>query len=818
LGCSGGVRKFDIKAVLYISLSQRPFVSLLIFNIPSPFMPAINLSIFEAIFNQIPVPTIILEANAPDFTIIAENRQHKRLTSTRTEPLAGKPAAGVFADEVLMAGLRQCVSECIPVTLPPFRYAAVPADSENRRALWLRAELAPILEDSGRVAYLHCQFFEAQEQTQEIAFTTALEDLKSRMENRDQELLRSQHSMRTLIMNSHFSLSILRGPEMVVEIANQEQAKLWNKGLEEITGRRIMDILPELEGQRFPQLLAEVYRTGVPYGQEEEVFLLDTPQGRVKKYVSFYYDPMLDENGSVEGIIISSDDVTKQVANRLLLQQSYEKQQSLNQELATANAQLGVSESKFRSMISQAPVAIGVLRGRELIIETANAKLMEIWGHKTGVINMPLAEALPEISDQPFLKILDDVITTGTPYYKYEIPVMLDHGGVLKKIYLDLLYHPLKNESGTTESILVIASDLTEQVISRQKASRAETLLRLAVEAGNIGSWHIDPNTKALEYDVVLARIFGYEGEARMTYGQAIGQVTEEHRARIVQDIEQAIENGEDYDITYAQRRFNDGSLIWLRSLGKVAAGLEGSGPVFSGIVMDVTEQKLDEQRKNDFIGMVSHELKTPLTSLSGFLQLLQRKALTAGDAFTARSMDRSLNQVRKMTTMINGFLNISKLESGKIDLNKKWFSLSELIQEMLEDAMAIQSTHQMSYTGCQVSVYADRDKIGNVISNLLSNAVKYAPGGKRVEVDCQLNDNSVQVSIKDEGMGIAPEHLDRLFQRFYRVQPNNDNISGFGIGLYLSAEIIRRHNGKIWAESVPGEGSVFHFTLPRTS
>lgn len=787
-------------------------------------MPAIDSSIFETIFNQTPVPTMVLEASEPHFIVVAQNLQHQLLTGIAAEPLVGKAAADLFfpfaehaagrkAHEMMLEGLRRCIAARTKVTLPPS--AGLMADRDQSNAEVWQVDLSPILDEQGQVIFVQCQFLKAADQSDGTAGVADLEDLKSRMESRDQELLKTQHSMRTLVMTSHFSMSILRGPEMVVEIANQEQAKLWNKPLDQITGRRIMDILPELKDQPFPLLLDEVYRSGVPYGQEEEVFFLDTPQGRVKKYVSFYYDPLLDENGSIEGIMISSDDITRQVEDRLLLQQSYEKQQSLNRELASANRQLSVSESKFRSMISQAPVAIGVLRGRELIIETANKKLLEIWGNKEGIIGMPVAEAFPEISEQPFLKILDDVITTGMPYYEYEIPVVLDYGGELKKIYLDLLYQPLKNASEVTESILVIATDLTEQVINRQKASRAETQLRLAVEAGNIGSWHINPYTKALEYDVVLARIFGYEGAEPMTYDQAIGQVTEEHRARILQNIEQAIESGEDYDITYAQRRFNDGAIIWLRSLGKVGVSIDGSGTVFAGIVMDVTEQKLDEQRKNDFIGMVSHELKTPLTSLSGFLQLLRRKAITNGDTFTAGSTERSLNQVRKMTTMINGFLNVSKLESGKIDLHKKWFPLNELIQEMVDEAMAVQSTHRISYSGCQVSLYADRDKIGNVISNLLSNAVKYAPGGKLVAVTCKMGENSVQVSIKDEGMGIAAEHLEQLFQRFYRVQPNNDNITGFGIGLYLSAEIIRRHNGRIWAESTPGEGSEFHFVLP---
>jgi two-component system sensor histidine kinase VicK len=764
-------------------------------------MPAIDFSVFEAIFNQNPVPTMILEANAPHFNILTQNRAHQVLTGTLAQPLVGRPVADLFAAEakdlagqewlsVLLDGLRHCTAARVNVNLPSFTFALDP-HSEDHMQCW-GTVVSPILNEQGEVSQLQCQFLQAQEQAPDRALVSAL------------------------IMNSHYGLMILRGPEMSVDIANQEQAKIWNKKLEELTGRRLTDILPELKGQRFLDLLKDVYQTGTGSGQEEEeVLMLHTPQGPVKKYMSFHYDPLLDENGSVEGIIVSSDDITRQVEDRLLLQQSYEKQQSLNQELASANAQLRASEAKFRSMISQAPVAIGVLRGRELIIETANAKLTEIWGKKTGVMNMRLADALPEISGQPFLKILDDVITTGKPYYEYEVPAFLDHGGLLKKIYLDLLYHPLKNEAGTTEAILVVATDLTEQVHARLMAGRAETQLRLAIEAGNIGSWHIDPQTKKLEYDVVLARIFGYESDIPMTYEQAIGQVTEEHRDRIIRHIDQAIASGEDYDITYAQRRFNDDAVIWLRSLGRVGLSIDGSGMVFAGIVMDVTEQKLDDQRKNDFIGMVSHELKTPLTSLSGFLQLLQRRASKNGDTLTVGSTERSLNQVRKMTSMINGFLDISKLESGKIDLNKKLFSLDELVQEMVEEAMAFQSTHQISFSGCKVTVQADRDKIGNVISNLLSNAVKYAPGGKRVGVSCVTQENFVQISIEDEGMGIASEHLDQLFHRFYRVQPNNDNISGFGIGLYLSAEIIRRHNGRIWAESVPGAGSVFHFTLP---
>ncbi|SEN96468.1 Histidine kinase-, DNA gyrase B-, and HSP90-like ATPase [Mucilaginibacter gossypiicola] len=179
--------------------------------------------------------------------------------------------------------------------------------------------------------------------------------------------------------------------------------------------------------------------------------------------------------------------------------------------------------------------------------------------------------------------------------------------------------------------------------------------------------------------------------------------------------------------------------------------------------------------------------------------------------------MQKGALQIKRMTNMINGFLNISRLESGKIHIDKQEFDLCELILEAIEETQLIFGSHEIHFDGCPlIRLNADRDKIESVISNFISNAIKYSPKAKDVYVMCKTEDQKVVVSVKDEGMGIEPGDLERIFDRYYRVESNHTrHISGFGIGLYLSSEIIERHGGKVWAESQSGIGSVFHFSLP---
>ena len=242
-----------------------------------------------------------------------------------------------------------------------------------------------------------------------------------------------------------------------------------------------------------------------------------------------------------------------------------------------------------------------------------------------------------------------------------------------------------------------------------------------------------------------------------------------------------------------------------------------GEVEAIAGTTRDISDIKENEQRKNDFISMVSHELKTPLTSVISFVQVVQKKVAQNNDTVAAGMLERADRQLQKMTRMINGFLNVSRLESGQIQIDKQVFDLSLLIKEVEDETKATIFSHHFIFTSTKdIYVNADREKISQVFNNLFSNAVKYSPSGSNIYIDYTAKGEFVEVSIRDEGFGIGKEDLPRLFERYYRVKEAETNhIAGFGIGLYLCAEIIILHGGKIWVESKTGEGSTFFFTLP---
>jgi signal transduction histidine kinase len=282
----------------------------------------------------------------------------------------------------------------------------------------------------------------------------------------------------------------------------------------------------------------------------------------------------------------------------------------------------------------------------------------------------------------------------------------------------------------------------------------------------------------------------------------------------VLNAFENSIQHCTQFNIEYQINKLNDDKIVWVRCIGNIHYDDNGKPDFITGVIQDITEQKQDEQRKNDFIGMVSHELKTPLTSLSAYIQILQ-KEFKGLDERLIGLLDKAYGQIKRMNRMINGFLTISHLESGKIHLNKQYFRLDKLLETITEEISMMGSDHQFKHLpGDEVIVFADQEKIINVISNILINAVKYSPGKTLVKVRCYKEGDSGIVSVKDYGIGIKSTEIEKLFERYYRVE-DNKSISGFGIGLYLSAEIVHRHNGKIWVESKIGKGSTFYFSLP---
>ncbi len=571
----------------------------------------------------------------------------------------------------------------------------------------------------------------------------------------------------------------------------------------------------------------------VPDARADERFK-DNPLVTGDPHIAFYAGmPLVDENGFALGSLCVIDHerreltpeqqsalktLSAQVVTKLRLRKKVAELENAGTRIQKLNALLMNKEREAMQIIEHTPMAMALHTGEEMNIRFANKMMLQAWDKNEAVFGMPFNLALPELAALDFPRTMRQVYRKGIPYHQTEERMAYEHGGRIKEFYYNYSFTPLFMPNGQVWGILNTALDVTQMVLSRLSVERAEESLRLAVQSADLGTWFIDGITREFKPSDRLKELFGYLPHEEMSYEAAINQIAEEYRNKVMQGVEAAITRGDAYDMEYPIISHHDQTLRWVRATGKVyPATEEGQAPFFSGTMFDITEQKKDEQRKSDFIGMVSHELKSPLTSLNGFLQMLQLKAGKAGDQFTHSTAVKSIAQVKKMTSTINGFLNAARLGSGKIQLHKQKFLLNDLISESINDALLSQETHFFHYPPCrEVEVEADRDKIGNVVSNLLSNAVKYSPGADQVEVNCMIENGQAKVCVTDRGMGITPEDQEKLFDRFFRVQSMaTRHISGHGIGLYLCAEIIQAHGGHIGVLSQPGEGSTFWFSLP---
>lgn len=218
-------------------------------------------------------------------------------------------------------------------------------------------------------------------------------------------------------------------------------------------------------------------------------------------------------------------------------------------------------------------------------------------------------------------------------------------------------------------------------------------------------------------------------------------------------------------------------------------------------------------RKKDEFIALATHELKTPLTTMSGYMQLLQKKV---SDEKNTVFINKAINQLAKLHTLITDLFDIAKIQAGKLQLNKEQIELTGFLEEIIESLQATSSTHKLNYSYEKpIWIKGDKIRLEQVVANLVGNAIKYSPKADQVEIEVKLKDNEAIVAVKDKGLGISKENLQNIFSQFYRVEGVNSNISGLGLGLYISKEIIERHQGHITVESEYKQGSVFSFRLP---
>lgn len=498
------------------------------------------------------------------------------------------------------------------------------------------------------------------------------------------------------------------------------------------------------------------------------------------------------------------------------MQSTNEEMQSVNEELHTINSDYQLKNKELLEINDDLNNYFRSNINGQLFIDN-ELRLMKFSPGTTKQINLlesDIGRPLSNISTNiKFETIIDDIKK-----------VLLEGSIITKEIetnngrWYQIMTMPYVQQADHRNNGAIITfNDISELKRIQQELDISSKMLGMAIDSAAMGIWSIDVETREFIPSSRLKELFGFYADEQMTYESTLAQIDTEYRDVVTDAVEAAIKRGEVCDVEFSLKGFHDGKLRWVRANGNLTRDQDGKPGYFTGVMHDVTAHKQDDIRKTDFIAMASHELKTPLTTLQAYIQMLTAKARKAGDTFSADALDKAHVQVKKMSALINGFLSASSFEAGKIYLNEQPFEMNTLLREIMSDMMLISESHPIAVTSyAKTVVRADRDKIGQVITNFLSNAIKYSPKGKQINASCKETGGMVEVSITDEGLGIAPEDQEKLFDRYYRIESEQtQNISGFGLGLYLSAEIVQRHNGKVWVDSEMGKGSTFHFSLP---
>jgi len=614
---------------------------------------------------------------------------------------------------------------------------------------------------------------------------------------------------------------VIRGYDLIVELINDSNLLYWNRTRDEVLGRKFLDILPDLADQPFAGQLRRVMETGEIIDVKESPVMFTMADGSIREtFVDYTYQPLQDAQGKWNGVLVMSFEITEMVLSRRLLEQYTRELSNANDSLSVANNSLAKSESRFKFFIEEAPVAIGVLNGREMIVETANSKILEVWGKTPAIIGQPLSLALPELEGQQFLALLDTVFTTGTPFLANEIQASLEHKGVLKEIYFNVVYQPIKGLDGVISDILIVAADVTEQVLARKSVEESERHFRQLADLVPAKISNALPTGEVTFFNQHWLDFAGMNFEDLRDFGYYQMMHPDE-----IAGLQKGLEYAAVHDVPHvSEMRFKNisGEYVWHLNVASPVYDDNGNLKMWVGSTTDIQKIKEEDQRKADFVSMLSHELKTPVTSIKGHIQLaaklLERESLSPIYQKVASSISRVDKLIVQLTSLIGDMLDLSRLDARRLDLRLERFEINTLLKEVVGDFSLASSDYIFNLDAEQtIEVTADRDRISQVLINLIGNAVKYSPANQVIEISLMSEDEQVHVCIRDHGIGIDKKDQHKIFERFYRVDGNNEKFfSGFGIGLFLVHGIITRHGGNITVDSELGKGSKFTVTLPR--
>ncbi|HLX93216.1 MAG TPA: HAMP domain-containing sensor histidine kinase [Puia sp.] len=361
----------------------------------------------------------------------------------------------------------------------------------------------------------------------------------------------------------------------------------------------------------------------------------------------------------------------------------------------------------------------------------------------------------------------------------------------------------------------IVQNNGTNEIYTLRSADKA---FRLFIEKMNQGAVTIGDNGIVLYANTSFAKMVDVPLER--VIGQVfLGLIPEAQRQPVSQLIAAAWRDKESRgEITIPGKEGGELPVaLYLNQLeidGGVALGIIASD---MSLQKEAQEQKREMEKKDEFITIASHELKTPVTSIKGYIQVLQFNFQQQGNTHAAELLGKVDAQINKLTALISELLDARRIENGQLPLHFDRFDFSALLHEIVEETgRLLPQRLVVEDTTEGVQLFGDRNKLGQVITNIIDNAGKYSPPSSKIIVQAKAEQNILALYVKDQGIGIPRDQQQKIFERFFRVKGKKENTyAGLGLGLYISAEIIFRHQGRIGVESEEGKGSTFYFQLP---
>jgi two-component system, OmpR family, sensor histidine kinase VicK len=547
-----------------------------------------------------------------------------------------------------------------------------------------------------------------------------------------------------------------------------------------------------------------------------------------ERFWSSRHKPVLNESGEVILIIHSVEDITEMI--------------KLRESEKLARQALGSQQKKLLEFFMQAPVAIAIFTSPEFIVELANPNYCKLVGRTPEeLLYKPFFETVSELKNTDYPNLYRKVLATGKGNIGREKYARIVRDGKETDGYFDFVHEPFIEDDGKVSGVFTIAIDVTEQVLLRKKLEENEQRLKVSLEAAKLGVWEIDMETGEAVRDIRHDEIFGYEKPVKEWNPEIFFKhIHPEDREMVAKKFE-AAKKGK--PIEYEARIITpDGTAKWMEIKGKPLMDFNGKQKHF-GIIGDITERKtLELQReeylillkqyneeleevtkaKDSFISVISHDLRNPLSVVVSSSDIIL-KNIKEIDRTETENFARIINKSsRRIVKQLTDLVELSKSRKKQVAYNPIVKLLHECVNtamQMTESMAAHKKIEIVNQTPKDIEIFADPYMMQSILQNLISNAIKFTPEGGHIVVKGRVKEKGlIEVRVIDSGIGMPEEITKYIFQDSQTVSTEGtEEEKGSGLGLKLVKEFVKKQGGIIWAESEPGKGSCFAFTVPQS-